>query len=152
MQLSLERSLERRRHGFIHRTHPGSVAHCQSERLYPAGGGKATRKGRFLFLPSLPAKRPYISPASNNLCLQASGRGKLTRKGPLVTSAPLSLALSLYSVVPSSGCLYERGTRRTHSLTHFVEQDVGVPGLKLQAGEAAGAERRGAALNLTFKN
>ena len=32
-------------------------------------------------------------------------------------------------------------------LTHFVEQNVGVPGLQLEAGEAAGAVRcRGVAL------
>ena len=134
MQLSLERR-DMDSFWIIHRTHPGTVAHCQSERLNPAGGGKATRKGRFRFLPSLPAKRPYISPASNNLCLQASGRGKLTRKGPLVTSA--------LPLLGRSGCLYERGTRRTHSLTHFVEQDVGVPRLQLQAGEATGARRGG---------
>ena len=83
--------------------------------------------------------------------MSASERAReIDPKGTARYVGPLPPPLSLSSVVPSSGCLYERGTRRTHSLTHFVEQDVGVPGLQLQAGEAAGAKRRGAALNLAF--
>ena len=115
----------------VHRAHPLSVAHCQSEPSGRREGGKGNTKRPFPvpspFTPSLPAKRPYISPAPNNLCLRASEQGKLTRKGPLVTEA--------LSVVTSSRC------RKTDSLTHLVEQNVGVQGLQLEAGVAARTER-----------
>ena len=126
------------RRGLYHPSGPlrsgPSVAHYLSE---PSGRGKGNTKRPFPVPSFLPAKRPYISPARTRAqqfmsggADRASKQGKLTRKGPLVTSARSLFGRFFFWL--------ERAPL-TPSLTHVVEQNVGVPGLQLEAGEAAGA-------------